>query len=159
MKFIVSQKLIDNRALYISVLWMVVFLIVALNLSIVTKEIDFGNTPTQWSNHVFGNEEQFIQPLTIKDLLLTLHTELFGLILVFILISALFMRTSRSKIIKTTLLVSSIASLLLYPLGLLASLWIGNISIMVSWSGWVTFHLLMILSALDILILLLRKRF
>lgn len=159
MKFIVSKKIIDNRALYISVLWMVLFLIVALSLSIVSKGIDFGITPTQWTNHVLGNEAEFIEPLLIKDLLLTLHTELFGLILLFVLISALYIRTSRSKIIKMTLLLLGIASLLLYPLGLLASLWIGNIPIIVSWSGLVTFHLLMVLSALDILILLLRKRF
>lgn len=159
MKFLVSKKLIDNRALHLSVLWMVIFLIIALALNVIAKEIDFGMTPTQWVEHVLGNEAQFIEPLGVKDLLLTLHTELFGLILVFILISALLMRTSRSKTLKTSLLLLGIVTLLLYPIGLLASLWIGNLTILLAWGAFMGFHLLMILSALDILILLLRKRF
>ncbi|MDP3302026.1 MAG: hypothetical protein Q8S36_08695 [Sulfuricurvum sp.] len=159
MKFIVSKKLIDNRALYMSVLWMVIFLVVALCLNVVAKGIDFGVTPTQWIGHALGNEAEFIDPLTIKDLLLTLHTELFGLILLFILISALLMRTSRSRTLKMVLLLSGIASLLIYPLGLLASLYLGSFAILLAWGAFILFHLLMIGSAIDILILLLRKRF
>jgi hypothetical protein len=159
MKFIVSKKVIDNRALYTSVLWMVLFLIIALVLNLIAKGIDFGSTPAQWIGHILGNEAEFTEPLAMKDLLLTLHTELFALILLFILISAMLMRTSRSKTLKTSLLIFGVSSLLLYPLGLLASFWVGNITIMLSWGGFVLFHLLMIGSALDILILLLRKRF
>jgi hypothetical protein len=159
MKFIVSKRLIDNRALYVSVLWMVIFLILALILNFVAKSIDFGMTPELWINHIFGNEAEFIEPLAMKDLLLTLHTELFGLILLFILISALLMRTSRSKKLKMTLLLSGVITLLLYPLGLLASLAGESFAIILAWGGFVLFHLLMIGSAMDILILLLRKRF
>ncbi|MDD5211101.1 MAG: hypothetical protein PHV62_01690 [Sulfuricurvum sp.] len=159
MKFIVSKKLIDNRALYVSVLWMVIFLILALMLNFVAKSIDSGITPELWINHILGNEAEFIEPLTMKDLLLTLHTELFELILLFILISALLMRTSRSKKLKMALLLSGVMTLLLYPVGLLASLTCGSFAIILAWGGFVLFHLLMIGSALDILILLLRKRF
>lgn len=159
MKFIVSKKIIDNRAVYVSVLWMVIFLLTAMLLNLVTKGIDFGTTPAQWVNVVLGNEAEFLDPLTLKDILLTLHTELFGLILLFILISALLMRTSRSKNLKMTLLLSGIIALLVYPLGLLASLYIGSFAIFLAWGGFVFFHLLMIGSAMDILILLLRKRF
>jgi len=159
MKFIVSKKIINNRAVYVSVLWMVLFLIVALSLNIVAKGIDFGSSPAQWINTVLGNEAEFIDPLTMKDLLLTLHTELFGLILIFILISALLMRTSRSKNYKMALLLFGIIALLVYPLGLLASLYIGSFAILFSWGGFILFHLLMIGSAMDILLLLLRKRF
>lgn len=159
MKFIVSKKLIDNSALYVSVLWMTIFLVIALVLNLIAKSIDFGMTPQLWTSHILGNEAEFIEPLLINDLLLTLHTELFGLILVFILISSLFMRTSRSKKLKITLLLSGVVTLLLYPLGLLASLACGNFTIILAWGGFVLFHLLMIGSALDILILLLRKRF
>lgn len=159
MKFIVSKKIIDNRAVYTSVLWMVVFLIIAMVLNLVAKGIDFGITPAQWINAILGNEEEFIDPLTLKDLLLTLHTELFGLILLFVLISALLMRTSRSRTLKMLILLSGIISLLIYPLGLLASLSIGNFAILLAWGAFILFHLLMIGSAIDILILLLRKRF
>ncbi|MFH0709939.1 MAG: hypothetical protein V2A75_07025 [Pseudomonadota bacterium] len=159
MKFIVSKKIIDNRALYMSVLWMVIFLIVALVLNGVAKGINFGITPAMWVNTVLGNEVEFIEPLLLSDLLLSLHTDLFGLILVFILMNALHIRSSRSKELKLTILLVSVISLLLYPIGLMASLWIGSFTIFLSWSGFLLFHLLMIGSALDILILLVRKRF
>lgn len=159
MKFIVSKKIIDNRAVYTSVLWMVIFLLIAMVLNLVAKGIDFGTTPAQWVNTILGNEAEFIDPLTMKDLLLTLHTELFGLILIFVLISALLMRTSRSKNLKMALLLSGISTLLLYSLGLLASLYIGSFAILLAWGAFILFHLLMIGSAMDIFILLLRKRF
>jgi hypothetical protein len=159
MKFIISKKIIDNRALYASVVWMVIFLLVALVLNGVAKGINFGITPAMWVNTVLGNEVEFIEPLLWSDLLLSLHTDLFGLILVFILMSALHIRSSRAKELKLTILLGGVISLLLYPIGLMASLWIGSFSILLSWSGFFLFHLLMIGSALDILILLVRKRF
>lgn len=159
MKFVVSKKLIDNRVLYMSVLWMVIFFIVALVLNGVAKGIDFGMTPAMWSNTVLGNEAEFIDPLGLSDLLLSLHTDLFGLILVFIFITALLMRTSRSKNVKIALLLLSVTALLSYGIGLIASVWFGKVGIMMSWGGFVFFHLLMIGCSLDILILLLRKKF
>ena len=138
---------------------MLVFLIVALALNTTAKAIDFGITPAQWMNTVLGNEAEFIDPLGLSDLLLSLHTDLFGLILIFILITALLIRTSRPKSFKLAVLLLGVIALLLYGAGLIASLWIGNIAIVASWGGFVLFHLLMSLCALDILILLLRKRF
>ena len=159
MKFIVSKKIIENRALYVSVLWMVIFLFVALVLNAVAKGIDFGVTPAMWVSTVLGNEAEFIEPLLMSDLLLSLHTDLFGLILIFILISALLIRTSRSKGFKLTALFLGITALLLYSIGLIASLWIGSFGVIVSWGGFFFFHLLMSVCALDILILLIRKKF
>ena len=69
------------------------------------------------------------------------------------------MRTSRSKNFKMTLLLSGVIALLVYPIGLLAALWIGSFAIILAWGAFIFFHLLMISSAMDILILLLRKRF
>ena len=138
---------------------MLVFLIVALALNTTAKAIDFGITPAQWMNTILGNEAEFIDPLGLSDLLLSLHTDLFGLILIFILITALLIRTSRPKSFKLAVLLLGVIALLLYGAGLIASLWIGNIAIVASWGGFVLFHLLMSLCALDILILLLRKRF
>lgn len=159
MKFIVSKKLIDNRPLYLSVVWMVIFLLVALVLNGVAKGIDFGITPAMWINTILGNEAEFIEPLLMSDLLLSLHSDLFGLILIFILITALLLRTSRAKGFKITVLLLGITALLLYGIGLIASLWIGSLGVIFSWGGFLLFHLLMIGVALDIFILLSRKKF
>jgi uncharacterized protein YacL len=159
MKFLVSKKLIDNRPLYLSVLWMLAFIIIALSLNVAAKGIEFGITPSQWISHILGNEEQFIEPLAMKDLLLALHTELFGLILVFILLSALLMRTSRAKELKITILIFGITTLLLYVFGLIASLWVGSIATTLSYGAFVLFHLVMTLSTVDTVVLIFRKRF
>ena len=138
---------------------MLVFLIVALALNTTAKAIDFGITPAQWISTVLGNEAEFIDPLGLSDLLLSLHTDLFGLILIFILITALLIRTSRPRALKVMILLAGVGSLLLYGIGLVASLWIGSVGVITSWVGFIVFHLLMSGCALDILILLLRKKF
>ena len=102
MKFLISKKLIDNKSLYASVVWMVSFLILALLLNMGVKIIDFGVSPQDWVSSIMGTEEEFIDPMLLSDLLLTLHTDLFGLILVFVLASALMMRTSHSQMFKLT---------------------------------------------------------
>lgn len=138
---------------------MVIFLIVALVLNGIAKGIDFGITPAMWVNTVLGNEADFIDPLLFSDLLLSLHTDLFGLTLIFILIGALTVRTSRSKGLKLASLLLGITALLLYGIGLIISLWIGSVGVTLSWGGFFFFHLLMGVCAFDILILLLRKKF
>ncbi|MCX6061966.1 MAG: hypothetical protein NT103_06950 [Campylobacterales bacterium] len=159
MKFVVSKKLIDNRTLYLSVLWMVIFLLGALVLNGIAKGIDFGMTPVMWINTILGNEAEFIEPLLLSDLLLSLHTDLFGLILIFILMTALLIRTSRAKGFKITVLLLGVITLLFYGIGLITSLWIGRVGVIFSWGGFYLFHLLMIGIALDIFILLIRKKF
>ncbi|OZA01853.1 MAG: hypothetical protein B7X89_11805, partial [Sulfuricurvum sp. 17-40-25] len=87
------------------------------------------------------------------------HTDLFGLILIFILITSLLIRTSRPKALKLIILLVGVSALLLYGIGLVSSVWIGSVGIIASWIGFIVFHLLMSGCAMDILILLLRKKF
>ncbi len=137
---------------------MMALFIVALGLSLSAKAIDFGLSPAAWINTVMGNEEEFIDPMLLSDLLLSLHTDLFGLILVYVLVGAVMVRTSRSQMSKIVRLLGALSALLLYPLGLIAALWIGEIGVMVSWSGFVVFHGVMLGCTLDMLLLLLRKK-
>ena len=158
MKFLISKKIIDNRVLHLSITWMMALFIVALGLSLSVKAIDFGLSPMAWINTVLGNEAEFIDPMLLSDLLLSLHTDLFGLILVYVLVGAVMVRTSRSQISKTLRLLGALSALLLYPLGLIASVWIGEIGVVVSWAGFVAFHFALLGCTLDMLILLLRKK-
>ena len=137
---------------------MMALFIVALGLSLSVKAIDFGLSPMAWINTVLGNEAEFIDPMLLSDLLLSLHTDLFGLILVYVLVGAVMVRTSRSQISKTLRLLGALSALLLYPLGLIASVWIGEIGVVVSWAGFVAFHFALLGCTLDMLILLLRKK-
>jgi len=159
MKFLISKKLIDNKSLYVSVVWMVSFLILAMVLNIGVKIIDFGVGPQGWVNSILGNEEEFIDPMGLSDLLLNLHTDLFGLILVFVLTCALMMRTSHSQMFKMTMMTLWVVALLAYAIGVIASFWLGTFCITIGWGGFAAFHLLMLGLLSNILILLVRKKF
>ena len=94
MKFIASKKLSDNQSLRLVMTWMVITLIITLGLNIIVKSIDYGISPEQWVNTVLGNSEKFIDPIALNDLLLRVHIDLFTLILIYILIGSLYIRTS-----------------------------------------------------------------
>lgn len=139
-------------------IWMLIALIFAMGLNITAKSIDYGTTPAQWQNSVLGNEAEFSDPLSFNDLLLSVHTDLFGLILIFILIAALAVRTSHSATVKMGFLIITLACLIFYPASLLLTPWLGSSGILVAASAFIVFHALMILGALDLLIILLRRK-
>lgn len=159
MKFIAGKKLSDNKTLRVTILWMLFALIVAMVLSIAAKGIEFGFAPEAWIKRVLGSEAEFIEPLGFKDLLLGVHTDLFGLIITFIMIASLYTRTAHSEVVKIGYMALSIITLLVYPLGLLFSGTLGNIGIVSSLGAFMVFHLLTIVASLDLLIAIMRKRY
>lgn len=159
MKFIAGKKLSDNRTLRATILWMLFALVIAMALSIAAKGIEFGFTPQEWIKRVLGNEAEFIEPLQFKDLLLGVHTDLFGLIITFIIIASLYTRTAHSEVVKIGYMALSIITLFLYPIGLLLSGTFGSIGVTVSLGAFMIFHLLTIIASLDLLIAMMRKRY
>ena len=158
MKFIASKKLSDNSTLRLLIGWMLVLLILAMVLSLSAKGIEFGLTPQSWIATVMGNPDEFIDPILWSDLLLGIHTDLFGLIITFILIASLYVRTSRSTKSKIIVFSALLIALLLYPLGLLGSSLIGAIGIITALSAFIVFHSLIIILSFDLLLALGRKR-
>ncbi|MDD4855661.1 MAG: hypothetical protein PHQ22_03305 [Sulfuricurvum sp.] len=158
MKFIASKKLSDNSVLRVVILWMLIALILAMGLSITAKAIDYGISPVQWSRTILGNPNEFIEPLVFNDLLLSIHTDLFGFIITFILIASIYARTSRSTRIKIGFFTLSLVSLLLYPLALLSSPLSGSIGVTIAFGLFLFFHNLIILGSVDLIILLIRKK-
>lgn len=158
MKFIASKKLSDNPILRSVIVWMLLLLILAMVLSLGAKEIEYGLTPQTWVSTVMGNPDEFIDPMLFSDLLLSIHTDLFGLIITFILIASLYVRTSRSMKSKIIVFSALLFALLLYPLGLLGSTLIGAIGIITALSAFIVFHTLIIILCFDLLLSLSRKR-
>lgn len=158
MKFIAGKKLSDNITLRYVMIWMLFLLIFGMGLSLIAKGIDFGLNPSAWSNTILGNEAEFIDPLEFKNLLLAVHTDLFGLIITLILIASLYVRTARSIVIKSIFLILALSALILYPVGLLFSSIIGSIAVTVGISGFILFHVLMIAASSDLLVLLLKRK-
>lgn len=158
MKFIASKKLSNNATLRAVILWMLIAIILAMGLSLSAKSIDFGLTPDKWVTTVLGNESEFVDPLLFSDLLLKIHTDLFGLIITFILIAALYVRTSRTMRTKITLFSLLLITLLSYPIGLLASSALGGISVVIALSSFIFFHAVIILMSIDLFIVLIWRR-
>lgn len=158
MKFIATKKLSDNTTLRTVIIWMLLTLILSMGLNVAAKSIDYGTSPGQWKNAVLGNEAEFIDPLSFNDLLLAVHTDLFGLILVFILIASLAVRTSHSLPVKMGFLSISLISLILYPAALLTVPWLGGSGVIAAASAFILFHLLMMIGALNLLIALLGRK-
>ena len=113
----------------------------------------------EWSATILGNEAEFIDPMSFNDLLLGIHTDLFGLIITFVLIASVYARMGRSRVMMIGFLTLSLLSLLTYPIGMLFSLLLGSAGVILSLSAFILFHSLMIMGGLDSLIGLLRKKF
>jgi uncharacterized membrane protein len=159
MKFIASKKLSENQSLRLVMIWMVIALIITLGLNIIVKSIDYGTSPEQWVNTILGNSEKFIDPLTLNDILLRVHTDLFTLILIYILIGSLYIRTSHPKILKLGLLSISLITLILYPIMLILSvLWSGAIEIKIAGTSFILFNLLMLVESIWLLVVLVRRK-
>lgn len=159
MKFLASKKLSDNSVMRSIIIGMLLSLILAMVLSLSAKGIDYGVSPNKWINTVLGNEAEFIDPMSFNDLLLGIHTDLFGLIITFILIASITARRGRPRVVMIGFLTLSLFSLLAYPIGMLFSSMIGSSGVILSLGGFIVFHLLMIMGGLDSLIGLLRKKF
>ena len=159
MKFIASKKLSDNSVMRSIIIGMLLSFILAMVLSIIAKGIDYGLTPMEWSATILGNEAEFIDPMSFNDLLLGIHTDLFGLIITFVLIASVYARMGRSRVMMIGFLTLSLLSLLTYPIGMLFSPLLGSAGVILSLSAFILFHSLMIMGGLDSLIGLLRKKF
>ncbi|MDD5717227.1 MAG: hypothetical protein PHW64_05430 [Sulfuricurvum sp.] len=158
MKFIASQKLSNNSSLRLVMLWMLIGLIAAMGLNLIAKSIDYGTSPQAWNSVILGNPDEFQEPMSFNDLLLTIHTDLFSLVLIYILIASLYLRTSRSSTFKIVFLGISLAGLILYPLMLLTAQWIGPIAVSVAGGSFILFHAVMLLGGSELMIALLRRR-
>jgi hypothetical protein len=159
MKFLASKKLSDNSVMRSIIIGMLLSLILAMVLSLSAKGIDYGVSPNEWINTVLGNEAEFVDPMSFNDLLLGIHTDLFGLIITFILIASVYARRGRSRVVMIGFLTLALLALLVYPLGMLFSSMIGSVGVTLSLSAFILFHLLMIMGGLDSFIGLLRKKF
>lgn len=139
-------------------IWMLLTLITAMGLNLTAKAIDYGTDPAQWEKSILGNEAEFADPLSLNELLLRVHTDLFALILIFILVAALAVRTSHSLRVKMGFLTITLTGLILYPLSLLMTPWLGSGGVFTAAAAFLVFHGFMIVGALDILITLLRGK-
>lgn len=158
MRFLASKKLSDNHPIRWVVLWTLFVLSIAIVLNLAAKGIELGLTPTEWITAVNGDPNAFIEPILFSELLLKIHADLFGLIVTFILVASLYVRTSRSKRFKILLFILLLFALLLYPAALISAPFFGDAAVVAGVGGFVAFHFLILFSISDLLIAMALRR-
>ena len=90
------------------------FILIYLISDILVKYSSFGIFPQDIKVTLFGNEEEFIDPITKSSFLEFWHTEIFFMMMILLTLSAIFIRLSKkSKMtMVNTLMISAIISLI-----------------------------------------------
>jgi hypothetical protein len=85
-----------------------VFILLFLVSDIIVMNSSFGISPQSLSTTLFGNEEEFIDPINESSFLEFWHTQIFFIMMILLTLNAIFTRVAkRSRIILTNLLMIS----------------------------------------------------
>jgi len=90
------------------------FILLYLISDIIVKYYTFGVFPDTIKVTLFGNEEEFIDPITKASFLEFWHVEIFFMMMILLTLSAIFIRlANRSRVVMTNMLmISAIISLI-----------------------------------------------
>ena len=76
---------------------LLLFILLFLSADIVLKNDHIGLTPTQLSQTLFGNEEEYIEPVTEHFLLELMHSDIFFIMMTLLTLSAVYARLCQNK--------------------------------------------------------------
>ena len=118
MKFTLIKNIREEKGMLLILQGFLVFVLLYLIVDTVVAYANFGLTTQTLSNTLFGNEEEYIDPLTPSALLEFWHTQIFFMMMILLTLNAIFIRAAKkSRIIMTNLLMmSAISSLITLPL-------------------------------------------
>ncbi|MCW8894469.1 MAG: hypothetical protein OQK48_04015 [Sulfurimonas sp.] len=118
MKFTLINNLQKDSAMSLVLKGFLVFILLYLVSDVVVMNSNFGISADKVNTTLFGNEEEYIDPISEASFLEFWHTEIFFIMMILLTLSAIFIRVAkRSRIILTNILmISSISSLIFLPL-------------------------------------------
>ncbi|NOQ30946.1 MAG: hypothetical protein GQ570_07490 [Helicobacteraceae bacterium] len=100
MKFSISKKLHENRAMKLLLSVYTIFILTFITVNIFMKVEYFGSTLESVKSTILGNEEEFIDPMSLEDILTIVHTDLFSQLFILVTIASLYMRTPILQSVK-----------------------------------------------------------
>lgn len=123
MKFTLIKNIKQDKAMRLILTGFLSFILLYIISDILVKSFGFGISTDAIYTTLFGNEENFIDPITKASFLEFWHTEIFFMMMILLTLSAIYIRLSnRSKIFMTnTLMISAITSLVAIALAYFAS--------------------------------------
>jgi len=145
-KFTLVKNIQTNSVMSLILKGFLVFVLLYLISNILVMDSSFGISVESVSTTLFGNEDEYIDPITESTFLEFWHTEIFFIMMILFTISAIFIRVSkRSRMILTNLLmVSALLSLIALPLAYYISDFFVNVYVFAffSWHAMATYIIL-----------------
>ena len=114
MKFTLIKNIKKDKAMRLILTGFLSFILLYLISDIMVKYFGFGITVDAIKVTLFGNEDEFIDPITKASFLEFWHTEIFFMMMILLTLSAIYIRLSnRSRVFMTNMLmVSALTSLM-----------------------------------------------
>ena len=104
---------------------LLIFILLFLSVDVLLKNTTIGLTPTQLSETLFGNEEEYIEPVTEHFLLELMHSDIFFMMMTLLTLSAVYARLCQNKSMRminiNAMMISALLSVLFLPLAYYAS--------------------------------------
>ena len=117
MKFTLIKNLSQDSLMKSILNGLLTFIALYILSSAFVKHFSFGLFPSEIYSTLFGNEEQFIDPLTTSTLLEYWHSEIFFTMMVLLTLSTIFIRTNKeSPIYIHTIMIMAIISIISLPI-------------------------------------------
>ena len=99
---------------------LLLFLILFLSADVLLKNDHIGLTPSHLSQTLFGNEEEYIEPITEHFLLELMHSDIFFMMMTLLTLSAVYARLCQNSTIRivniNAVMISALLTVLLLPL-------------------------------------------
>ncbi len=97
MKFTLNNDHQKNRSMNLLLSGLLVFVIFFLASDMIVKKEHYGYTYAQIKMSIFGDEEEFIEPLPFSSLLEGVHADIFFTMMTLLTLGAIYGRVGRSK--------------------------------------------------------------
>lgn len=129
MKFTLIKNIQKDSAMSLILKGFLVFILLYLIADILVMKSSFGLTVETISATLFGNEEEYIDPINEAGFLEFWHTQIFFIMMILLTLNAIFIRVAnRSRVINTNILmISAITSLISIVLAYYVSAFFVNI--------------------------------
>ncbi len=150
MRFTLINNIQNDSAMSLILKGFLTFILLYLVADILVMYSSFGLTVDTLSTTLFGNEVEYIDPITKSAFLEFWHTQIFFMMMILITLNAIFVRMVKTgKVLMiNTLMISAISSLVFLPLAFYMSelfvslflfsffIWHGVALYMIAYSFW-----------------------
>ncbi len=151
MKFLTTKELNENEFLKYLIAGLLLFFVLFLISDVALHHLQIGLNFKEACSLILGNEEEFIEPILLETLLLTVHIDLFFSMLLLLCLTAISIRVFKRANPTFWFLNALYISAMLAPLLLISSYFLGEIVVMTWIVVFIIWHVLALFLSLKTL--------